>query len=248
MEYDVSDIAWKTYRVMYKDSLLKEAKIMDNSRKHACATYGNCVGKLSINLSGDLDFNFHQGFAHSRLEKYKKLLDDDPNDPNVPDAKNNLEILEELTRSIVNISLMPQCGNLQSVKQGIGNDRMDTFIWALSEYYNKNSNLLFNHSSYENLQVLKAYLSSFHGVYHYCTVVYHIDESLVKGMVESGKLAIDSPKRVMRFMNLAIRFWKQKWEFLDEKLREENMHELTEELQKCRGLINRYRLYDNKEN
>ena len=67
----------------------------------------------------------------------------------------------KLYKSVLNISLMPQTGNLQITKKGIGNDRVDTFIWALDSYYNDETSLLFNNSSFNNTSYLKEYLDLF---------------------------------------------------------------------------------------
>ena len=46
-------------------------------------------------------------------------------------CKNNIEICKKLMYSVVNISMMPMTGNFQSTKEGIGNDRIDTFIYVI---------------------------------------------------------------------------------------------------------------------
>ena len=61
----------------------------------------------------------------------------------------------KLYKSVLNISFMPQTGNLQSAKKGIGNDRLDTFIWALNSYYIDETSLLFNNSTFNNTSYLK---------------------------------------------------------------------------------------------
>ena len=127
------------------------------------------------------------------------------------------------------ISLISKLGNLQAVKQGIGNDRLDTFVWALSEYYRDNSNLILNHSTYPSLKYLKRYLNMFNSVDQYCENVYHIDQTLVGKLIESGKLAIDTPERMIEFLKLAIEFWEQRASFLSKKL-PENDSELRGEI------------------
>jgi len=146
------------------------------------------------------------------------LIQDD-----IPDDKeefremhyNNLKICQSLYRSGVNISIMPQTGALNNTKKHIGNDRLDTFIWALEQFYSSKSNLLMNASTYQNTKYLKAYLELFDGVEDYCSQIYHINSSLVEDMIESGKKAIDSPERVIEYMNLAYRFWSQKLIYLN---------------------------------
>ena len=110
-EFDVSDLAWKTYRLMYKDNFPAEFQVLgdDDSRQRRCMIekYAN-KGRTSASrllFSGDTDFNFTKGFAHSRLENYRKWLSDVPKFRDM--YQNHLTIMEDLTYSVVNISLMP---------------------------------------------------------------------------------------------------------------------------------------------
>ena len=217
-EFDTSNEAWEVYKLLYEVNFPDGIELKQNKRRRFIEeriTVNNRTSAKPINFSGDTDFNYTKGFAHSRLTAYRKYL----KDGRIPGKyakiySNNLTIFEELTYSIVNVSLIPQNGNMQAIKQGVGNDRLDTFIWALDEYYNKTSNVLFNHSSANNMPVLKEYLAMYHDVYEYCATVYHINESLVDELIESGKCAVDSPERVIEFMNLTYRFWTQKAKFL----------------------------------
>lgn len=174
-EFDVSNIAWEIYKLLYEDNFVNGFKIESppDGRKYIDEIYtvGNKKSSIALNFSGETDFNYTKGYAHSRLEAYKNLVNDDK----VPEKYKkymkvyfeNLKIFGDLTYSIVNVSLIPQSGNLQAVKQGIGNDRLDTFVWALDKYYSKRSNLLFNHSSAQNMSALNEYLDMFNGVDEY---------------------------------------------------------------------------------
>ena len=217
-EFDTSNEAWEVYKLLYEVNFPDGIELKQNKRRRFIEeriTVNNRTSAKPINFSGDTDFNYTKGFARSRLTAYRKYL----KDGKIPGKyakiySNNLTIFEELTYSIVNVSLIPQNGNMQAIKQGVGNDRLDTFIWALDEYYNETSNVLFNHSSANNMPVLKEYLAMYQDVYEYCATVYHINESLVDELIESGKRAVDSPERVIEFMNLTYRFWTQKAKFL----------------------------------
>lgn len=79
-------------------------------------------------MSGDTDFNFGAGWSHSIYAKFEKYLGNTPQDYTTL-YKRQLEKCEYISKSILNVSLMPQTGNLQAAKKGIGNDRLDTFIW-----------------------------------------------------------------------------------------------------------------------
>lgn len=244
-EFDVSDDIWKIYRLMYRENLPDDFPIIEKGRKHIEAVFknGERSSAKKLYFSGDTDINFTNGFAHSRLKCYKDLICQKMN--NEKDKTRylkSLDIIEKLTYSIVNVSLIPQSGNLQSVKQGIGNDRIDTFIWALAEYYAGNSCLLFNHSAYGTLDYLKDYLSLFESVYDYCKVIYHIDNPLlVDDMIESGKYAVDSPKRVIELMKLASGFWQQKYRYLYDKSLEDNQIEIQKALEKVNIEIEKLR-------
>lgn len=242
-EFDVSNIAWETYKLLYEDNYVNGFQIISPSdgRKYIGEIYtvGNKKSSIDLNFSGDTDFNYTKGYAHSRLEAYKNLVNDDQ----VPEEYKkiyfkNLDIFVDLTYSIVNVSLIPQSGNLQAVKQGIGNDRLDTFVWVLDEFYSERSNVLFNHSSAQNMPALKVYLGMFNDVYEYCRTVYHINESLVDDMVESGRKAIDTPEGIMGFMNLTFRFWTQKAKYLYAKAKEKNNNEIIKLLDEFDKKIN----------
>lgn len=218
-EFDSSPIAWEIYKLMYAANFTKAFEKSYKTRKYITNSFiYNGKSTNSMKFSGETDFNFGSGWAHTKYEKYGKLI----TQATIPQEyktmySNHLKICSELYKSIVNISIMPQTGNLQSTKKGIGNDRIDVFIWALDGYYNKNSNILTNYCSYENMDILKIYLDIFGDVYSYCDAIYHINESLVDDLVISGKESIDSVERMISYMNLALRFWRQKITFLKNK-------------------------------
>lgn len=215
-EFDTSPIAWEIYELMYATNFDKISEMSCESRKYIENSFiYNGKSTDPMKFSGETDFNFGSGWAHTRYEKYEKLI----TQASIPQEYktmyfNHLVICNKLYKSIVNISMMPQTGNLQSVKKGIGNDRIDTFIWALDEYYNKNTNILTNYCSYENMNILKNYLNIFGDVNNYCGAIYHINESLVDELIISGKESIGSAEHMISYMNLALRFWRQKIAYL----------------------------------
>lgn len=250
-EFDSSDLAWSIFDLMYKDNIITSNKEDSNKNKRPC-----CISKFKykgketdekLNFSGDTDFNFKKGFAHSRLETYEKNIDkiylDDKNkeDKYRNMYLQNLKVLIKLTHSILNISIMPQTGNLQAFKQGIGNDRLDTFIWAINEYYYNGIELLFNYSTFDNVNCLKSYFELFSNVYEYCEVIYHIDEGLVDDLIDLGKQSLNSAEKVIKFMNLAIRFFNQKATYLSTQLtnikNEELKNKIGNELSTCESTL-----------
>lgn len=217
-EFDTSPIAWETYKLMYAENFEKNEIIDSFNRKykHTIFTYnGKSTGRMKFSGETDFNFDFGRSFAHAGSEKYRKYIEKVEISKEDKDKYlHNLNICGKLYKKIVNISIMPQTGNLQGVKKGIGNDRLDTFIHKLDDYYNKRSNLMTNYVSYENMDNLKEYLGIFGNVKNYCGAIYHIDGVLVNDLINSGKEAIDSVERVISYMNLAQRFWSQKLDYL----------------------------------
>lgn len=215
-EYDVSEIAWEIYEILYKDNFrcFSKKKGERTYLKQGFEYNGKEISTASF--SGETDFNFKIGFSHSRLTAYYNFL----KHSKMPEEykkmyTNQLEICRQLTYCILNISVLPQSGNLQSTKGKLANDRIDTYIYAIDCYYEKENNLLMNYSSYENLEFLKEYLGLFESAHEYCRVIYHISESLVDDLIESGKKSIDTPEELINYMKLAYRFWRQKLMYLN---------------------------------
>lgn len=213
IEYDITEDALTAYKLLYKNNFKDGALTFTDEKRPSI--YGrfilNWKQVTSGRFSGETDFNFKAGFAHSRGTLYHKILDNSnlQSDDKIF-YKKRLSECQTLMHSIVNVSLMPMSGNLQSTKANIANDRLDVYIRMLDYYYKNNENFLMNYTSYENMPFLKEYLNVFNDVYQYCDVIYRIDRTLVEELIESGKKAIDTPERVIEFMSLAYRFWHQK--------------------------------------
>lgn len=204
-EFDTSYLAWILYKLFY--GIDKEIA-KNKERSYVEIDFGNKI----INMSGDTDYNFGPGWSHSIRKKYENYLEKVPSE--YEDLYNTqLSRCVKLYKSVLNISFMPQTGNLQSAKKGIGNDRLDTFIWALNSYYIDETSLLFNNSTFNNTSYLKEYLDLFktehkeETIYNYCYKIYGIEShELVDELIMHGKEAIDSPEKVIAFMNRAYRF------------------------------------------
>ena len=214
IEFDTSELAWITYKVFYGCNF----KIKEKDRKYSELQIEN----NNIQISGDTDFNFGPGWSNSIANKYEGYLGEIPQEHKKV-YQHQLSICKELFYSIVNVSLMPRTGNLQNTKKGLGNDRLDTFIWALSSYYDGETSLLFNNATFQNTTHLKEYFKLFINgksdpIYNYCSYIYGISDGLVDDFIKSGKLAIDSPERVIGYMRLAYRFWNHKLMRINEKM------------------------------
>jgi len=219
-EFDTSELAWIAYKILYG----KDLKIGtdSNGRKNSKL----CIKNVEINVSGDTDFNFGPGWSYSISRKYEGYLGEISNEYKTL-YQNQLEKCKSLYKTIVNISLMPQTGNLQLVKSGLGNDRFDTFIWALNSYYEGETSLLFNKASFQNTEILKSFFEAFKTdnedidtIQEYCSKIYGIPiySQMIDELILSGKEAIDSPERVITYMQLAYKFWQFKLVHLGEML------------------------------
>ena len=241
-EFDTTPIAWEIYKLMYTENFKEICVKSDKTRKYIEASFiYNGKNFDLMKFSGDTDFNFGKGWSHSIQDKYKKLITESSISQEYKTMySRHLGLCIELYKSVVNISIMPRNGNLQSAKKGIGNDRIDTFIWALDEYYSENSNLLTNNSSCEHMKILEKYLGVFGDVYNYCGTIYHINASLVDELIESGKKSIDSVERMISYMNLALRFWRQKIAYLKQKNQSEETSEISQSIRSANNLLEKF--------
>lgn len=241
-EFDTSDLAWMTYELFYGEifNIITDSSGRKTSMLH--------IGDEDIAVSGDTDFNFGPGWSNSIFNKFKGYLSEIPDDFK-KQYNSRLEKCKLLYKTIVNISLMPQSGNLQLVKSGVGNDRFDTYIWALNSYYEGETSLLFNRATFQNTKTLKNYIDEFKNypgdpIQQYCHKIYGIPigSQLVDELILSGKEAIDSPERVIDYMNLAYKFWRQKLRYIkplvekESPLKKENP--LKEEIKKVEKILN----------
>lgn len=215
-EYDVNEYAWRLYGLLYKDLFNgKDYEIEDEKgkRPYIKATLEHSGKTVLLELSGETDFNFSSkkiyGWGKSREQFFKYFSKE-------LKAKDKVDFLKQIDgcrkkhHSPENISLMPKSGSLNIVKKSIGNDRLDTFVWALNEYYENNNEMIFSFSSNENYMLLKGYLDLFDDVYDYCKTMYFISDKLTRELINSGCKAINSAQRAKEYMDLAVRFWEEK--------------------------------------
>ena len=205
-EFDCNADALSLYEAVYGKN-----KIKPNGKSGLCYKYAD--GK-TIDLKGDIDFNFkaiHLLYLENLIKgtsEEKKISNDLWN------------MMNNLTYHPNNISIMPVTGGLNNTKKSVGNDRLDVFLLALKLYYQENGypSLLLSSGKqslvyWSDINVLKEYLDSFDGLYDYCDKVYHINKKLVDLLCESGRTPIDSAERVVKYIELAKKFWLQKDEY-----------------------------------
>lgn len=232
-EYDISDDILEWYKKIYSgkgglgDYFDLENLCKEKGKRAYYKAKENAISdeyaKL-IDISGDIVFNFSEkGLrGQSRYEILKKYI----NEISDSDLKeiyiHRLDYCKEHHHSKENCALIPKQGNLQNAKQGIGNDRGDTFIWALDEYFENNVEILLNFATYEHKKILINYLETLRlpgkhqSVYHYCELFFNItDTRFINELIVFGSKTIDSEFRARKYIDLALNFWKKRSNYYD---------------------------------
>ncbi len=209
-DLDSMDEAWLFYQTYYK--CLKNKKLYETTgnlkRKYVILENG-------IKIGGDVIFNFKNPY-------YETLL------VNKPEELKRLREYksEEKHYSFCNLSVFPITGKLQNYKGKKGNDdRLDVFLLNLYNYYScedKASHPFMTYNlgegkgkvSKANKDLLKNFLDSFSPdgnaedkFIDYCKKIYWIDNNFALELKDNGKNEIDSPDRIVEYMNLAKKFW-----------------------------------------
>lgn len=227
IKYDGKRYIWETvYKNVYKTNLIstKNIELRWINKRYQFLGKFKYKDKISEEMyfSGDIDFNFFEDAPNKKGKRrlYSEMLKilDSPENKNSDTAyiKQMLEMCNKRTERKANVSLMPSTGGMQFVKQSVGRDRLDTFVWCLYEHYENGNTILYNHCAAEYIKTLKSFLDLFESVYDYCECMYGISEELVNQLKESGSKPIDSPERVLEYIVLANKFWHEKIEMYQE--------------------------------
>lgn len=217
---DAIDLFSKVYERSISESNIKKSDLDKGIRNF------KFQGNKSIEISGDIDFNFKM----NHIRYFIDIINNGKSEMAEAQKMNLKKILikfHNLTYHPNNISLLPRTGALNNIKKSLGNDRLDTILFALKLYYEKGITSFILSSScgpnppyIANRNKLKEFLDSFNcgsnnseSIYSYCNQIYHIDENLVNDLCLSGSKPIDTPERVEDYLDLATRFWAQKNEF-----------------------------------
>lgn len=252
-EYDSSALVWEMYRIIYEGGMLSnvfeikkynpeikrnydEIQVKDCKSSIYKIFSGDVWNAMSkpkgtrASLSGDVIFNFTYSKNKScQFYIYQNWINQDQNPIRKNKYLNLLNKCRSMHHSFENCALMLQQGNLQTAKQGIGNDRGDTFIWALDEYYKETSGMVLNHATQQNSIILKEFLDYFNHVYKYCEVFYNIsDIDLIFKLIKSGRTALDSVEKVEHYIDLALKFWDERAKYMKNKYKENRENYIKE--------------------
>lgn len=196
---DSSVDTWNSFVSRYEGIEFSKPKI--KNKRIICSgkvTKKNC----EIEMAGDVAFNFNE----KKLKKYEQIYKKE---------EVTFDVLQNLndSNSICNYIILPTTGGMNNTKQAIGNDRFDTFIWALALYYTGCKTLILDNGStpgmsFDNRKALEIFLDKFSGVYDYCEIMLNlVDKKYIDKLIKSGPYAIDSVERINEYIDLAKKFW-----------------------------------------
>lgn len=228
IKYDGKNYTWQmVYKKAYKENFIADSKLQWVNKRYQLFTEFKYKVKQSnkIFISGDIIFNFFddppkkQGKRRlytEMMEILKIESENAKNDTNqicrIKEIKTMLEECNKRVETKANVSILPSTGGLQFVKQAIGRDRFDTFVWCIDEHYN-NRSVLFNHCAAAYLDDLKSFLNLFEDVYEFCFCIYNLDEDdkeLIDLLIKSGCKPIDCSNRILEYVILANKFWHRR--------------------------------------
>lgn len=249
-EYDSDKDRWEYYKNTYKDIIIDTDKLFLRKNRLVGTFSVNKINnqiKLKqvenkskencIELSGDCFFNFNE----KKYEIYMQIAQNSEN------LKNNLlEYKNSCHHSNANCVLLPVTGALNNVKGNIyfkkknkqfkvynqsgrppmnRDDRPDTFIYKLSEFWDIKSkgecnlreaglflqNSVFSYSlNGENFAVIYDFLNSFNSLEEFCDLMFGINENLVSEMKNNGRIPITDIDSLKKYLDLANKFWNSR--------------------------------------
>ncbi len=222
--------AFEHYKVCYKNSLINTVFALGVGSEKAFVRDNEYFCKKDhpkFAISGDRDFNFND--KKSKVKELERLINKcSKNNPDLEDKckelLKTLEYCKKLNTTMLNISLMPVTGGLNNTKASVQlnpYDRLDTFIYMLNDYYNRNdeekySSPIIIGSTNDNKQSLVDFLALFKNIDKYCEEFYFISPDLVQKMIESGGKDFYSNEcskvleNIEEYLNVAIEYWGQR--------------------------------------
>lgn len=189
---DADEVAWDFYIKYYGENLCQK-----NQSKFLFSHKG-----IAIYASGDVSFNID--FTKRKL--YESIISKAEISESLKDS------LRVMRYSPMNISILPQAGGLNNTKQSLGNDRFDTFVYFIDQYYdgfktpiiNAGASRMFIKKRLELEKFLDSYISSS----DFVKDIYGIDKDFMSELIESGKSPIINREDYCNYMKLACKYWE----------------------------------------
>lgn len=205
---------WDLWKYICFDKNEDDRHIGFYKNKEINDVYQRLINEMPENMrtscfGGETDFNF---CGKLRNQYFKYYLTEE-------NSLMQLQKCQNMTYddSCCNFSIMFSKGNLQGAKQKLGMDRFDVFLNMLDRYLTDDDQCILVAATAQNVKCLREYLKLFDSVYDYAHKVYLLkdndeDNKLIRDLIDSGKKAIDSEKRIKEYMELAVRYWNARRE------------------------------------
>lgn len=192
-EYDSNSEAWNNiYFNIYNFLSFNEPKY--SSGKMNRITFCSNIKGNEIEVGGDIVFNFNYIKGRATEPVYNKYTD------NSLQLITALEYFQNYMHSPWNLSLMPIKGNLNGIKGLNLNDRLDSFLFELNNFYKNNkeeTSLIKNESLIDMLKI-------FDDIYDYCSFFYPtLEREFIDTLIRSGQAPINTARRLEEYIRYA---------------------------------------------
>lgn len=189
---DVDEVAWDFYLKYYGEDLCQknQSKFLFSHKE------------IEICANGDVSFNID--FTKRKL--YESIISEAEISESLKDS------FSVMRYSPMNISILPQSGGLNNTKQSLGNDRFDTFVYFIDQYYDGFKTPIINAGAsrmfIKKRLELEKFLDSYKTAGEFFEDIYGIDETFVSELIESGKSPIKNIEDYCNYMKLACKYWE----------------------------------------
>ncbi len=232
---DRSKEAFKYYKKRYEKSVITEIFDFD-TLKTIEGGFAACVKEnerffkddhSKFAISGDRDFNFNETKAKLIKALICTCFKENPNlEKKYGNLLLTLESCKKNNKTMLNISLMPVTGKMNCTKASMQlnpYDRLDTFIYMLSDYYERRGDYKYSSpiiigATNPNKRSLIKFLDIFDSVEKYCKEIYFISPELVKEMIKSGGKDFYSSDcstildNIENYLKIAKKYWSERAE------------------------------------
>ncbi len=153
------------------------------------------------------------------------------------------KLLEEFHYCPMNLCVLPKTGGLNIIKGQFANDRFDSFVWLLSQYYQGITAPIINRGNrncYIGQQTaLSDFLEAFNDEKAFCKCFYGINNNLVETLIEKGPVAITKSEELYDYYLLACEFWTVRLEdiYSKESISKADYNSYTRKLDKFSKLL-----------
>ena len=226
---DVDEVAWDFYLKYYGENLCQK-----NQSKFLFSHKG-----IEIYVNGDVSFNID--FTKRKL--YESIISEAEISESLKDS------LSVMRYSPMNISILPQAGGLNNTKQSLGNDRFDTFVYFIEQYYDGFKTPIINAGApsmfIKKRLELEKFLDSYNSAIEFFEDIYGLEKHFVNKLIRSGKRTITKKEDYCYYLKLAHDYWnsrlsqKKIQDYLGKRISEKSL-KVSHFLKHCKRIIEKY--------